>query len=119
MSEAPIDRGIEVVVALAHAEPTIADLVDALEGVVDGPDQIRTVLRRAEDEGLIEREQSSIRPGREPVDSDRRGRIIKRDGEFSCRRCSRSVTTGQFVRIGETEIGPYGSTCIRRITGRD
>lgn len=119
MSEGSIERGVAVVAALAHGEPTIADLVDALEAVVDGPDEIRTVLDRAESAGLIVREASRVRVGPEPTNVDRRGRIIKRSGEFSCRRCGRHVTTGQFLRVGETEVGPYGSTCIRRITGRD
>ncbi len=115
----PLDRGVAIVAALAHAEPSIADVVDALESVFDSPDQIRTVLDKAEADGLIEREGSQLRRGRAATPTDRRGRIIKRDGEFSCRRCGRRVTTGQFVRIGDSELGPYGSTCIRRITGRE
>lgn len=119
MDTGAIDRGLEVVAALAPMEPTVADLVDALEMVCPGPDEIRAVLELAEDDGLIEREASTIRRGRSLAPSARRGQIIRRDGEFSCRRCGRRVTTGHFIKVGTTEVGPYGSTCIGRLTGRE
>lgn len=120
MDESSIDRGIEVVAALAPAEPSVADVVDVLEAVVDGPDAIRTVLDRAVSEGMIERDGAQIQLGRHVAPTDQRARVIRRDGEHECRRCGRTVNTGHFVRVGESEeIGPYGSTCVRRITGRE
>lgn len=119
MTDASTDRGLAVVAALASGEPSVADVVDALEAVVDGPDAIREVLERAEAEGLIERDAATIRRGRELAPREHRGRIVRRDGEFSCRRCGRRVTTGHFLRVGETEVGPYGSTCVGKLTGRE
>lgn len=119
MAEGPIERGVAVVAALAPAEPSVADVVDALESVVDGPDEIRAVLARAEAEGVIAREPSRIRLGRPTAPTERRGRVVRREGEYRCRRCGRGVTTGHFLRVGSAEVGPYGSTCIRRLTGRD
>ena len=113
-----LQRGLEVVAAIAPMEPSVADLVDALEGVLDGPDDIRRVLEQAEQRGMIEREEARVTTGSQAATGFRTGRVIKRLGEFSCRRCSRQVTTGHFLRVGETEIGPYGSTCIDRITDR-
>lgn len=119
MDDDAIDRGVAVVAALAVAEPSVADVVDALEAVVDGPDAIRTVLDRAEAEGYIERDGVRLTVGRQVAPRDRRGRIVRREGEFACRRCGRGLSIGHFVRVGETEVGPYGSTCVRRITGRE
>lgn len=119
MDETAIDRGVAVVAALAPAEPSIADVVDVLEAVVDSPDEIRTVLQRAEAAGHIERSAGTVVQAQSLQSPDRRAGIVRREGDYSCRRCGRGVSTGHFLRVNESEIGPYGSTCIRRITGRE
>lgn len=119
MDDDSLERGLAVVEVLAPSEPSVADVVDALEAIVDGPDAIRTVLATAEARGLIDRDGQRISLGRQRAPTSRRGRVIRRDGEFSCRRCGRSIGTGHFLRTGSSEIGPYGSTCIDRLMGRD
>lgn len=120
MDEAARDEALAVVEALAPFEPSVADVVDALEAVLGGPDEIRRVLDEAERAGLIERDGRRVRvPSSRRGPTGRRGRVIERDGEFGCRRCGRSLSTGYFVRAGGTEVGPYGSTCVDKVLGRD
>lgn len=114
-----LERGLAVVEALAPHDPSVADIVDMLESVVAGPDAVREVLTEAEARDLIERDQARIRPGPAHAGADRRDGIVTKHGEFTCRRCSRGVSTGYFIRLEAQEIGPYGSTCIRKVTGRE
>lgn len=113
-----LDRGVAVIEALVHLEVELPDLVDALDAVVEGDAEIRQVLKYAESEGLIERDGKHIRQGRAAPAGERRSpRVITRDGEFACRRCGQSIGTGHFLVVNDREIGPYGSTCVARITG--
>ncbi|MFP4590619.1 MAG: DUF5830 family protein [Halobacteriales archaeon] len=118
MDDETLERGLAVVRALAPAEPSVADLVDALEAALERPDAIREVLKRAEAEGLIERDERRVRHSGRPATRRRRGGIVAKAGEFSCRRCGRALSTGYFLRVERAEVGPYGSTCIRKVTGR-
>lgn len=120
MDDADLERALAVLEALAPQGPSVADVVDALEVVLDDPADIRTALDRAEAEGLLEREAAHVRaPADRGVRSDRRGAIVTKDGEFACLRCGRSLSRGYFLRVDAAEVGPYGSTCIRKVTGRD
>ncbi len=114
-----IDHGVAIVTALARYDPSVADVVDTLEEALDDPDDIREVFRRAEAEGVIERDGKRITLGEIRQEIPKPGAIVTVEGEFSCRRCNRAITTGYLLRVGETEVGPYGSTCIRKITGRE
>lgn len=119
MDDATLEKALAVVEAIAPQEPTVADAVDALEVLLDEPGSIRTVLDRAEAEGLIERDGTMLRiPSTSVVHTDRRGAIVTKDGEFDCLRCGRSLSRGYFLRVESAEVGPYGSTCIRKVTGR-
>lgn len=119
MSEDAIDRGVAVVAAMARFEPSVADVVDALEAVVDAPGEVRRVLARAEREGVIERDAARITRPRDLTPPAEEAEIVTKEGEFSCRRCGRPVTEGHFLATDAAEVGPYGSTCVRRVTGRE
>lgn len=114
-----IDRGVAIVAALARYDPSVADVVDTLEETLDDTESIREVLRRAEAEGVIERDGKCITLGEVRDGIPTAAAIVTVEGEFTCRRCGRAISTGHLLRVGETEVGPYGSTCIRKITGRE
>ncbi|MFB6310755.1 MAG: DUF5830 family protein, partial [Salinirussus sp.] len=45
--------------------------------------------------------------------------VVRMEGEFTCQRCGASLSTGHFIVFDTGELGPFGSQCIRRVTGRD
>ena len=45
--------------------------------------------------------------------------VVTREGEFDCRRCGASLSTGHFVQFDTDELGPFGSSCVRKVLGRD
>lgn len=120
--EQPIEQTIELGVALlAHLETgecSLADLIDRIETVTTDPAITREILDTAELRGIIEREDGTVRISSGAFVRFERD-VTKRKGEFTCRRCGASISTGHFIRFDAGEHGPFGSSCIRKVTGRD
>ncbi|AXR78021.1 DUF5830 family protein [Natrarchaeobaculum sulfurireducens] len=110
--------GLALLERLEHETLSLAEVVDRIETVTSDPTATRTILDEAELRGIIEREDGIIRPkSRQYVSFDRD--VITKEGEFSCRRCGSSLSTGYFIRLDAGELGPFGSSCIRKVTGRE
>lgn len=114
--------GLALVHSLEYDEITLPELLDRIEEAVgDAPAVTREVVERAEDEGVLRREDGEGTPrfGVDGTGVDFEDDVVSKEGEFDCARCGRSITTGYFVRFDDGEVGPYGSTCIRKTTGRE
>lgn len=113
---------VEVGVALlAHLEDgtlSLAEAVDRIETVTTDPAVTREILDTAELRGVIDREEGVVRPRSGAFVSFERD-VIRREGEFTCQRCGASLSTGHFVQFDAGEHGPFGSSCIRKVTGRE
>ncbi|ELY81557.1 DUF5830 family protein [Natrinema pallidum] len=119
--EADDDRvalGLALLARLEHDSLSLADAVDRIETVTSDPTITRTILDEAELRGIIDRDDGIVRPkSRQYV---RFGQdIVTKEGEFSCRRCGSGLSTGYFIDLEAGELGPFGSSCIRKVTGRD
>ncbi|ELZ08441.1 hypothetical protein C479_13918 [Halovivax asiaticus JCM 14624] len=113
-----VERGIALLARLEHESLSLAETIDRLEAVTTDPTAIRTILDEATVRGIIERADGTVRP--QSSQYLRFGRdVISKDGEFSCKRCGSSLSTGYFMDLEAGEIGPFGSTCIRKVTGRE
>lgn len=114
----PVELGVSLLAHLEDEELPLAEAVDRIETVTSDPRIVREILDVAERRGAIEREDGLIRPERGTYVGLRRD-VVRREGEFTCRRCGADLTTGHFIRFEAGEHGPFGSKCIRRVTGRD
>ena len=113
-----VTLGIALLERLEHESLTLPEVVDRIETVTSDPTVTRTILDRAELRGIIEREDGIIRPkSRQYVRFDEQ--VVTKDGDFSCRRCGSSLSTGYFIKLEAGELGPFGSSCIRKVTGRE
>jgi hypothetical protein len=115
--EEVIELGVALLDRLEHAELSVAEAIDRIETVTTVPAHQRRVLDVAERRGIVERDGSMVRPvsrGFVRFESE----VVEREGEFTCERCGADVSTGHFVKLGPGEVGPYGSTCVRKVTGR-
>ena len=117
------DRKVRLGVALVRSlecdEIGLPDLIDRIEEAVgEAPAVTREVIERAEDEGVIQRADGDYeaRFGVDGDGADFDDDVVSKEGEFDCTRCGRSITTGYFLRFDDGEVGPYGSTCIRKAT---
>lgn len=114
----PVELGVELLARLEHAELSLAEVVDRIETITTDPAITREILDAAERRGVIQREEDVVRPRRGAFlrfESD----VVAREGEFTCRRCGADLSTGYFMRLEAGEHGPFGSSCIRKVTGRE
>jgi hypothetical protein len=116
--ESRIELGVELLAHLEDGELDLTEAVSRIETITTDPAITREILDTAEMRGIIEREDGLVRPQSHAYvsfESD----VVRRDGEFTCRRCNASLSTGHFVKFDETEHGPFGSSCIRKVMGRE
>jgi hypothetical protein len=114
----PVAVGLDLLRSLEHEELSVAEAVDRIETVTTHPATTREILDTAEMRGIIEREDGIVRPQRrEFVNFERQ--VVQKEGEFDCQRCGAGLSTGHFIEFDAGELGPFGSSCIRKVTGRD
>lgn len=113
-----IELGVELLSKLEDPELTVAEAIDRLETITTNPRTTRQILEEAETRGIIDRDGGTVYPRSEAYvrfESE----VVTKEGEFSCRRCGASLSTGYFIRMDAGEHGPFGSSCIRKVTGRE
>jgi hypothetical protein len=118
VSDETVELGVQLLERLEHEELSLAECVDRLETITSNPTTTRTILDTAEKRGIIDREDGLIRPtgGRF---LQFQSEVVEKKGEFTCKRCGASISTGYFMRLQAGEHGPFGSSCIRKVTGRE
>ena len=113
-----VELGVALLAHLEHEELSLAEAIDRVETVTTDPAVTREILDAAERRGVIEREDALIRPTTGDYVSFEAD-VVARDGQFTCRRCGADISTGHFIRFEAGEHGPFGSSCIRKVTGRE
>lgn len=113
-----VELGVDLLAHVEVDELSVAEAVDRIETVTTNPTLTREILDAAELRGVIEREEGRIltRRGGTFVRFD--SQVVRREGEFTCRRCGAGLSTGHFVRFESGELGPFGSSCITKVLGR-
>lgn len=113
-----VELGVELLAHLEHDELTLKQALDRIETLTTDPAVTREILDTAELRGIIDRDGGIIRPTSGQFVSFGAD-VRRREGEFTCRRCGKNITTGHFVVFDAGEHGPFGSSCIRKVTGRE
>lgn len=117
--QSKIELGVDL---LAHLETDKLDLaatIDRLETVTTNPTLTREILDTADKRGIIDREEGRIRTRRGGTFVRFESQATVREGEFECRRCGAGLSTGHFIEFESGELGPFGSSCIRKVVGRE
>lgn len=114
----PVELGVTLLAHLEHEQLSLADAVDRLETITTDPNVTREILDTAEVRGIIDREDGIISP-KSGSFVRFESQVVSREGEFDCRRCGSSLSTGYFIQFDSGEVGPFGSSCIRKVTGRE
>jgi hypothetical protein len=113
-----VELALDLLAALEHDDLPLSAVVDRIETVTTDPTLVRTILDEAELRGIVERDEDRVRMRRDGFVRFER-QVVTREGEFDCRRCGASLSTGHFVRFDTGELGPFGSSCVRKVLGRD
>lgn len=114
----PVELGCELLERCEDDSMALSEAVDRLETITTDPHLTREILDTAETRGIIAREDGLIRPERGAFVSFE-SEVVTKEGEFTCRRCGAGLSTGHFIRLEAGELGPFGSSCIRKVTGRE
>lgn len=117
MSDETVELGIELLAAFEDGELDLTEAIDRLETVTNNPRTTREILDEAEKRGIIARENGRLRVRTgEYVRFERD--VVVREGEFTCQRCGAAISSGHFIAFDTDEHGPFGSSCIKKVTGR-
>jgi hypothetical protein len=114
----PVELGVQLLARLEHAELSLSEVIDRIETITTHPETTRAILEEAEKRGHITREGDTVKPsGGQFLGFE--SEVVSRGGDFECRRCGASISTGYFMKLEAGEHGPFGSSCIRKVTGRE
>ena len=113
-----VDLGVDLLRHYEGDELTVAEAVDRIETITTDPTLTRTILDEAVERGVVERDGGVLRTTSSAFVRYECG-VVQREGEFTCRRCGASISTGHFVKLDPGELGPFGSSCVRKVTGRE
>jgi hypothetical protein len=114
-----VELALDLLAHVEREELSLAEVVDRVETVTTDPNLTREILDAAELRGIIEREDGRIRTRRGGTFLRFESQVVEREGEFTCRRCGASISTGHFVRFDSGELGPFGPSCVRKVIGRE
>ncbi len=114
-----VELGVDL---LAHVEAeslSLSEAVDRIETVTTNPALTREILDTAELRGVIERDEGRLRTRRGGTYVRFEQQVVEREGDYECRRCGASLSTGHFVQFQSGELGPFGPSCVRKVLGRE
>ena len=117
--EATKELGLELLAHLEDEELSLAETIDRLEAVTTSPSLTREILDDAEKRGLIQRENGRLRTRTGGTFVRFESDVVRKEGEFDCRRCGANISTGHFVQFEAGELGPFGPSCVRKVLGRE
>ena len=114
-----VELGVELLAHLEADELDLAEAIDRLETVTTNPTLTRDILDTADKRGVIDRDGARLRTRRGGTFVRFESQVVVREGDFECRRCGAGVSKGHFIDFDTGELGPFGSSCIRKVLGRD
>ena len=117
--EETVELALALIAHVEREELSVAEVVDRIETVTTDPALTREILDAAEMRGLLDREEGRIRTRTGGTFVRFESQVVRREGEFECRRCGASLSTGHFVRFEAGELGPFGPSCVRKVLGRE
>jgi hypothetical protein len=113
-----VELGVELLAHLEHESLSLSEAVDRIETITTNPALTRDILDTAELRGVIDREEGRIRTRCGGTYVRTAEQVVRRDGDYECRRCGAGLGTGHFIRFSAGELGPFGPECVRRVLGR-
>jgi len=109
-----VEEALAVLLAARRRELSVKEAVEMIELVGREPGFVREVLRRAEEKGILRREGRKVYI--EALDTGFPSpRVLSFECESSCRRCGARIRNCYFIELGERRLGPFGSSCVRRL----
>jgi len=113
-----VELGVDLLAHLEHRSLPLPQAVDRIETITTNPALTREILDTAELRGVIDRAEGRLRTRRGGTFVRIDEQVVRREGDYECRRCGAGLETGHFVRFEAGELGPFGPECVRKVLGR-
>jgi hypothetical protein len=113
-----VELGVDLLAHLEHESLSLSEAVDRIETITTNPALTREILDTADLRGVIDREEGRILTRRGGTFVRFEAQVVRREGDYECRRCGAGLGTGHFVRFEAGELGPFGPECVRKVLGR-
>ena len=110
--------GVDLLAHLERESVSLPEAVDRIETITTNPALTREILDSADRRGVIDRDGGRIRIRRGGTFVRFETRVVRRAGDYECRRCGAGLGEGHFVRFEAGELGPFGPDCVRKVLGR-
>lgn len=113
-----VELGVTLLAHLERESIPLPDAIDRIETITTNPSLTRKILDTADRRGIIDREDGRIRVRRGGTFVRFDEAVVRRRGDYECRRCGAGLDTGHFVQFPAGELGPFGPECVRKVLGR-
>ncbi|WP_440951897.1 DUF5830 family protein [Methanococcoides sp. FTZ1] len=112
-----VQKGLDYIIAVNATELTPLEVRELLRKTVTRRfDVIDQIMAAARKEGLITDKDGMCHFNYETLDLEYyKPRIIHTQESSSCRCCGRSMKESHYIELRSGLIGPYGSTCVRKL----
>ena len=115
MTDPRIIQAVQLLSMVKGKELSVKEAVEIIESITKVPELIRAALDRAEKEGLIKRKKGKLILKFSEANFGFEGRITRAKCVDNCRRCGRRITNCHYILLSDSEIGPFGSECIKKL----
>ncbi len=116
MEDPRIENALRLLVGVDADSMSVKEAVEVIEVVTRAPELIRKILEKAEAKGILKKNQRGGYTKSKPLDLlPFRPSAIRRKCDDNCARCGRRITNCYFIVLGDGELGPLGSECIKRL----
>ncbi len=107
------ERCIQLLSIIEQKRISYPELIDILELVTLDLEVKKEVIREAQEKGILRKEGKNIILYNFE-EQKFKPNIIRRELEDRCRRCGRTITKCYYIEFLDSELGPYGSSCIKK-----
>jgi predicted methyltransferase len=109
-----IEDALLLLAASACRTMSVREAVEIIELVTRNPAAIKEILKTAEEQGIIERDDKTITIS-EGAAAFPKPKITRADCDSSCRRCGVRIKNCHYIEFDDHRLGPYGSECVNKI----
>jgi len=108
------EDALHLLAASARRTMSVREAVEIIELVTRNPASMKEILKAAEEQGIIERDDKTITIS-EGAAAFPKPKITRADCESSCRRCGVRIKNCYYIEFDDHRLGPYGSECVNKI----
>jgi hypothetical protein len=115
-AEGKVEQALMLLASVDAESISVKEAVEVIEIVTTVPELVRKTIAIAEEMGIVKREGGRLVIKERIIGTKGHGVHVKRrECNAQCMRCGRRISTCFFLIVAESEFGPFGSECIKRL----